>query len=191
VRLGGHGRLTGPSRQLLQAAGIDRRSVGDISELGICREVAYRVTQRGSVRVGAVLAVVEELLAEEANYGFVVDFLENAQNLVSHRIQTLCSEEEISARLGPRCAVCWSTLADFWASVAAWCPQAGIALESSEEVKSVQNEKLRRLLWTANRSLPDGSMLGLAEAVLYEKAGETPIPGYSHIATAMTIAGQG
>lgn len=170
---------------------MGRRSVGDISELGICRELAYRVAHRDSARAGAVLAVAEELLAEEANYALVVDFLENVQNLVSHGIQALCSEEEISARLGPRSAVCWSALADFWASVAAWCPRAGIALESSERIVSVQNETLRRLLWTASRGLPDGSMLGLAEAVLYEKAGGVPIPGYSHIATAMTIAGQG
>jgi len=34
-------------------------------------------------------------------------------------------------------------------------------------------------------------MLGLAEAVLYEKAGGAPVPGYGHIAPAMKIAGQG
>jgi hypothetical protein len=34
-----------------------------------------------------VLALVEELLAKEANYGFVVDFLENVQNLVSRLIK--------------------------------------------------------------------------------------------------------
>jgi hypothetical protein len=79
--------------------------------------------------VGAVLAAAEELLADEANYGFVVAILEDIQNLVSHRIETLCSAGEITAQLGPRCAVCWSTLADFWASVPTWCSQAGIALE--------------------------------------------------------------
>lgn len=191
MRLPWRDRLTGRSQRLLQAAGIDRRSVRDITELGICRDVAYRVTQRGSGRIGAVLAAAEELLAEEANYGFVVAFLEDVQNLVSHRIETLCSAGEIAARLGPRCAVCWSALADFWASVAAWCSQAGVALKSSEEIVSVQNDELRALLWTANRTLSDGSMLGLATALLFEKAGGAPIPGYSHIAAAMKIAGQG
>lgn len=191
MRLPWRGRLTGRSQRLLQTAGIARRSVRDIAELGICRDVAYRVTQRGSGRMGAVLSAAEELLAEEANYGFVVAFLEDVQNLVSHRIETLCSAGEITARLGPRSAVCWSTLADFWASVAAWCSQAGIALEPSEKIVSVQNDELRALLWTASRTLPDGSMLGLATAVLYEKAGGAPIPGYSHIAAAMKIAGQG
>jgi hypothetical protein len=55
---------------------------------------------------------------------------------------------------------------------------------------SVQNDELRALLWTVSRTLPDGSMLGLAEAVLYEKAGGAPIPEYSHIAAAMKTAGQ-
>jgi hypothetical protein len=192
VRLGGRrNQLSGPSCRMLQAAGIDRRTVGDIAELSICREVAYRVTHRGNDRLEAVLAAAEELLSEEANYDFVVAFLEDVQNLVSHRIKTLCSAGEITARLGPQCAACWSALADFWASVAEWCSQAGIALKSSEKIVSVQNDQLRQLVWTASRTLPDGSMLGLAEAVLYEKAGGAPIPGYGHIAAAMMIAGQG
>jgi hypothetical protein len=174
---------------LLKAAGIDRRSVGDSSELGICRDVAYQVTHRGGGQLAAVLHAAELLLADEANYDFVVAFLEDVQNFVSHRIQTVCSAEEITSQLGPRCLVCWSTLANFWASVAAWCSRTGVALESRERILSVQNEELRRLLWPANRSLSDGSVLGLAEAVLYEKAGGTPIPGYSHIATAMNVAG--
>lgn len=189
MRPGGRGRLTEPSQRLLQAAGISRRSAGDNSERGICRYVAYRVTHRGSAHLGPVLAAAERLLSEEANYDFVVAFLEDVQNLVSHHIETLCTTEEITVRLGPRCAVCWSTLADFWASVAAWCSQAGTALESSEKIISVQNVELRQLLWAANRTFPDGSMLGLAEAVLYEKTGGAPIPGYSHIAAAMKIAG--
>jgi len=174
----------------LLAAGLDRRSVSDITEFGVCREVAYRVTQRDSADPGPVLAVAEELLADEANYGFVMAFLEDVQNLVSHRIETLCAPVEITARLGPRCAVCWSTLAEFWASVAAWCCEAGISLESSEKIVSAQNEQLRALLWTANRTLPTGAKLGLANAVLYEKAGGAPIPSYSHIAVARKITGQ-
>jgi len=176
---------------MLQAAGIDRRTVGDVAELSICREVAYCVTHRGTDRLEAVLAAAEELLSEEANYDFVVAFLEDVQNLVSHRFEALCSAGDITARLGPRCAACWSALAEFWASVADWCPGAGIELESSEKIAAILNDKLRQLVWTATRTLPDGSMLGLPEAVLYEKAGGVPIPGYDHIAKAMKIAGQG
>jgi hypothetical protein len=169
---------------------MDRRSVRDYAELSICRTVAYGVTQRSNGRIGVVLSAAEELLAEEANYDFIVAFLEDVQNLVSHGIGTLCSAEEISARLGPRCAVVWATLADFWASAAAWCSQAAIPQESGEKIVPVQNEELQALVWTAYRTLPDGSMLGLAEAVLYEKAGGATIPGYSHIAAATKITGQ-
>ena len=190
MRLPGHEGLTHRSRRLVQAAGIDRRSVRDIAELTICRNVAYQVSQRGNGRLLGVLSAAEELLAEEANYDFVVAFLEDVQNLVSHRIETLCSAGEITAQLGPRCAAGWSTLTDFWASVAAWCYREGIALEPSEKIVPIQNEELRALLWTAHRTVPDGSMLGLAEAVLYEKAGGPPLPGYSHIAAAAKIAGQ-
>ena len=81
ARLPWRDRLTRRSQRLLQAAGIDPRSLRDIAEPDICRYVAYRVTQRGGGRVGAVLAAAEELLADEANYGFVIAFLEDVQNL--------------------------------------------------------------------------------------------------------------
>jgi len=179
------------SQRLLLAAGIDRRSAGDSTEVGVCRDVAYRVGHRDSANLGPVLAVAEELLGDEAHYGFVMAFLEDLQNLVSHRIETLRGPVDITRRLGPRCAVCWSTLAEFWASVAGWCSQAGISLESSQKMLAVHNEELRALLWTASRSLPSGETVDLAHVVLYEKAGGAPIPGYSHIATAMKITGQG
>jgi hypothetical protein len=191
VRVPWRSRAAGRSQRLLLAAGIDRRPGGDITEFGVCRDVAYRVGQRGSANLGPVLAVAEELLGDEAHYGFVMAFLEDLQNLVSHRIETLCGPVDINRRLGPRCAVCWSTLAEFWASVAGWCSQAGISLKSSQEMLAVHNEELRSLLWTANRSLPSGERLDLAHVVLYEKAGGAPIPGYSHIAIAMKITGQG
>ncbi len=180
-----------PSQRLLRAAGIDPKSAREATESDTCRDVAYRMAQRGSGTVAAILAAAEELLADEANYDVVMEFLEDVQNLVSHPIETLCSPQEITARLGPRCAVCWTTLADFWASVAAWCSQVGRPLESSEKILSVDHEELKALLWTANRTLPTGAKVGLVEAVLYEKAGGEPIPGYSHIAAALKITGQG
>jgi hypothetical protein len=42
----------------------------------------------------------------------------------------------------------------------------------------------------ANRTLADGSVLGLADAVLNEKAGRASLPRYSHIAAATNIARQ-
>jgi len=100
------------------------------------------------------------------------------------------SSEEVAALLGPRCRVCWRTLNDFWAAVAAWCVEALPPLESSEQILSVQNEELRALLWTGNRTLPDGTKLGLAEAVRYEQAVGVSIPGFSHVAAAFKTAGQ-
>jgi hypothetical protein len=184
-------RPAGRSQRLLLAAGSGRRPAGDLTEVGVCRNVAYRVGQRDSASLGPVLAVAEELLGDEAHYGFVMAFLEDLQNLVSHRVETVCGPVDITRRLGPRCAVCWSTLAEFWASVAFWCAQTGIALESSQQMLAVGNEELRSLLWTASRSLPSGETLDLAHVVLYEKAGGAPIPGYGHIAVALKITGQG
>lgn len=99
--------------------------------------------------------------------------------------------EDVTALLRSRCAVCWAaTLEDFWASVLTWCAQERVTLEAGEEIRSVQNEQLRALLWTANRSPPTVNRLELAEAVRYEKAGGAPIPEYSHIATALRSIGQ-
>jgi len=191
VRVPWRSRPAGRSQRFLLAAAIDRRPAGDITEFGVCRDVAYRVGQRDSASLGPVLAVAEELLGDEAHYGFVMAFLEDLQNLVSHRIETLRGPVDITMRLGPRCAVCWSALAEFWASAAGWCSRAGISLESSRKMLAVHNEELRSLLWTASRSLPSGQTLDLAHVVLYEKAGGAPIPGYSHIAIALKITGQG
>jgi hypothetical protein len=173
----------------MQAAGVDPKAAGDISDLAICQDVAYRIMQREYGNAAPVFAVVEELLADEDNYDFVISFLEDVQNLVSHHLSTLCEPGDIAPWLGQRCAVCWATLARFWDSVAAWCSQTGLTLEPSDELLSVQNEKLRALLWTANRTLPTGAMVGLAQAVLYEKAGGAPITGYSHITAAIKRIG--
>lgn len=100
------------------------------------------------------------------------------------------SPAEVATLLGPRCTVCWTTLAEFWTAVANWCAQALLPLESSEKILSVQNEELQALLWTGNRTLPTGAKLGLAQAVLYEKAMGMPIPGFSHIAIALSSTGR-
>ena len=183
-------RPAGRSRRLLDAAGIGPGSTDDGNDQVVGREVAYRVAQRNSGAITEVLAIVEELLGDEANYEFVVSLMENVQSLVSHGQKAFWSEEEVTALLGPRSAVCWSSLADFWTAVATWCVRTGLSLESSEPLLSVQDEQLRTLLWTANRTLSTGEKLGLAHAVRYERAGETPIPGYSHIAVALRATGQ-
>ncbi|WP_328584483.1 hypothetical protein [Streptomyces sp. NBC_00370] len=64
-------------------------------------------------------------------------------------------------------------------------------MESSAALHSIQNEQLRMLLWTANRTLSTGDKLGIADAVRYENAGGAPVPGYSHITVALRSTGQG
>ncbi|HEX6356625.1 hypothetical protein [Actinophytocola sp.] len=133
---------------------------------------------------------MEEMLADEAAYEFVMTFLEQVQNLVSHRLELFLGPEDVERLLGPRSAVGWKTLAEFWAAVAAWCADNRPPLESSEEILSVRNEQLRAMLWTGNRTLPTGAKLGLADAVRYEKATGAGIPGFSHIAAALRAMGQ-
>ncbi|MFB9909069.1 hypothetical protein [Allokutzneria oryzae] len=134
---------------------------------------------------------MEELLADEAAHDFAMTFLEQVQNLTSHRLKTFLGPDEVTGLLGPRSAVWWRVLDEFWAAVAAWCADNQPPLESSEEILSVQNEQLRAMLWTTNRTLPTGAKLGLAAAVRYEKATGAGFPGFSHIAVALRSTGQG
>jgi hypothetical protein len=189
VRFPRRGRPARPAERLMQGAGVDPKATGNISDLAMCRDVAYRITQRTYRNAGTVMGVAEELLADEDNYDLVISFLEDVQNLLSHDLAALCAPGDITPWLGQRCAVCWTTLATFWDSVAAWCSETRVALRPNDELLSLQNEKLRALLWTGNRTLPTGAVVGLAEAVLYEKAGGAPIPGYSHIAAAIKSIG--
>jgi hypothetical protein len=76
VRVPWRRRPQGPSQQLLRAAGIDPESVSGVTGPDICRDVAYRMAQRGSGTVASVLAAAEELLADEANYDVMVEFLD-------------------------------------------------------------------------------------------------------------------
>lgn len=183
-------RLTPPAARLLGAAGVDPKSVSEATDVAICQRVALQVARRDAGDAEATLSVAEELLADQANYEFVMTFLEQLQNLVSHRLEMFVSPAEVATLLGPRCTVCWTTLAEFWAAVASWCAQALPPLESSETILSVQNEELQALLWTGNRTLPTGAKLGLAQAVMYEKAMGVRIPGFSHIAVALRSTGR-
>ncbi|MFI6435687.1 hypothetical protein [Streptomyces sp. NPDC050759] len=183
-------RPAGRSRRLLDAAGIGPASTDDGNDQVVGREVAYRVAQRDSGAITEVLAIVEELLEDEANYEFVVSLLENIQNLVSHGLDMFWSPDEVYALLGARSAVCWNTLTGFWTAVADWCARTGLSLEPAEPLLTIQNEQLKVLLWTGNRTLSTGEKLGLAQAVRYEKANGASIPNYSHIAVALRSTGQ-
>jgi hypothetical protein len=180
------GRRPPPGARLVRAAGIDRRSVGQATDFELAREVAFRVMRPGSGAVVPTLSVAEELLSDESAYEFVVTFLEQVQNLVSHRMPAFLSAEEVVKSLGPKCAMCWTALTDFWAAVERWCVDNRLPLKSSEEILAVENVRLQALLWTGNRTLSAGAKLGLADALKYEKAGGAGLPGFSHIAAALS-----
>lgn len=179
------GRRLSPGARLAKAAGVDPRSVGPATDDELAREVAFRLVRPGSTTLVATLSVAEELLSDESGYEFVMTFLEQVQNLVSHRLPAFLPAEEVVRSLGPRCTTCWTTLADFWAAVERWCGDNDLPLKPSAEILGVGNTRLQALLWTGNRTLPSGDRLGLAEAVRYEKAVGAGLPGFSHVAVAL------
>ncbi|MBO1337947.1 hypothetical protein [Streptomyces sp. VRA16 Mangrove soil] len=179
------------ARQLLVAAGLNPKAVGGITDFAACRTAAFHAAHRDADTLPEVLALAETLLSDEADYEFVVGLLENIQNLTSHGLPQFRTRDEVEALLAPRSAVCWNSLTEFWTSVADWCADNGLEPGRSEELLSVQDEQLRALLWTTNRTLPTGGKLGLAHAVHHEKAGEPAVPGYSHIAAALRSTGRG
>lgn len=191
MRISWRRRPAGRSRRLLDVAGIKPGSVDATDDLDVCRQVAFLTARRDHGATTEVLAIVEELLGDETDYEFVVTVLGNLQNLVSHGLDTFRPTDEIRPLLGPRTAICWDTLTDFWSAVADWRVSTGVPMESSAALHSIQNEQLRMLLWTANRTLSTGDKLGIADAVRYENAGGAPVPGYSHITVALRSTGQG
>ncbi|GAA2746435.1 hypothetical protein [Kitasatospora cinereorecta] len=184
-------RPGGRSRRLLELAGVKPGQVDDGDDLDVCRQVAFRAAQRNCGATAEILAVIEELLKDEAAYEFVVTLLENLQNLVTHGLDDFRSPDEIRLLLGPRGAICWDTVAGFWASVADWKAGTDTPLRPAATLLGIQNENLQVLLWTANRTLATGEKVGIADAVRYEMAVGSPIPGFSHVAVALRIAEQG
>ncbi|MFD5466372.1 hypothetical protein ACFWIQ_26600 [Kitasatospora sp. NPDC127059] len=188
MRLPWRRRPVGRSQRLLDLAGVKPGAVDGTDDLEVCRQVAFRAARRDHGATAEILAAVEDLLADEAEYKFVVAFLEDLQNLASHGLDTFRPLDGMRPMLGPRSAVCWDTVTDFWSAVADWRAGTGVPLESSDRILGVENEQLRMLLWTTNRTLAGGEKLGLADVVRYEKAVGSPIPGYSHIEVALRIA---
>ncbi|MCX2947998.1 hypothetical protein [Lentzea sp. NEAU-D7] len=179
------GRWTAP-RRLAESAGFKWRHVREMSELTIATlaacSAAHRVAPADVPQSVAMAA--EELLHEEAAYELVVALIENLQNLSSHGLEQLRTPDEITAVLGPRSLVVWNAVDEFWTAVARWRRATGEPLPSNEDVLSVEDEGLRANLWTSIRSLDDGTRVGLSEAVLFEKAGGAPIPGYRELMAA-------
>lgn len=182
---GGRRRPVSPVRRLTEAAGLKWTSEAGAADFGAGLTVAYRASSRSADVTASVAAVAEELAADEANHELVVGLLENLQNLASHGREEFRSPEEIVALLGPRCTEYWNVVAVFWEAVAEWRAASPAPMKSAEEILAVQNEQLRLLLWTGNRSLPAGTCVGVADAVRYEKSGGDAIPGYDHVMAAV------
>jgi hypothetical protein len=165
-------------------------SLDDINDVAVCREVAFRAARRDFGATDEVLQAAEELLRNEADYEFVLSFLEDLQNLVSHGLDVLRSAGEVQAHLGTRSEVCWDTLTNFWTEVADWCARTGLPSEPVAPLLAIQNEQLKTLLWTGNRTHAGTEKIGLAHAVRYERSGGPAIPGYSHVTAALRATGQ-
>jgi hypothetical protein len=176
------------AEQLSAAAGLPDRSADGLAHTAVAQAAAFRAGHREAGTAEAALAVVEELIIADANYDLVLAFVEDLQNLASHGLDGFLTAEEVVPLLGPRAAVCWTTVGDFWERVRVWSLANLPPLEPIAPILAVQNEDLRTMLWTSNRSLPDGEKLGLAHAVRYEKAGGDPLPGYDRITAAMNMS---
>ncbi|MFB9184764.1 hypothetical protein ACFFX1_42145 [Dactylosporangium sucinum] len=141
-------------------------------------EIAADVLRRPGKQAAAVLAVVEELCADEPKVA--MSFLEDLQNIASHGAGELLTAEELLPLRGPRTVEAWETVDRFWAKVVAWCDETGVTLESSDSLRRVEDPRLLAILRGTYRSLPDGRRVGLTDVLHFEKVvGEgMPVVGF-------------
>ncbi|MDX3660640.1 hypothetical protein PV646_25330 [Streptomyces sp. ID05-26A] len=176
------GRRTAPQR-LAESAGLSWKHIDDQGELNVAKMAACAAADGAMPDdvLPMVGKVAEKLAAEEANHGLVVALVENLQNLSSHGLEQLRTADEVLAVLGPRCLVVWEAVEKFWSAVAEWCRGTGEPLKSGADLHAIENQQLRSIMWPSNRSLDDDTRIGLADAIRYEKAGGSPIPGYREL----------
>ncbi|WP_327001990.1 hypothetical protein OHA72_43750 [Dactylosporangium sp. NBC_01737] len=168
-------RALPPAERLMAAAGLPTGG-GAVPMMDLVMEVA----PRRNARITAVLAVVEDLLAQPGDAQIVaLKFIENLQNAASHGTDGLLTVEELLPMCGPRTVEGWETANRFWAAVVAWCDANGQQLETSASLDVVQHQGLRSLLWPTTRRLPDGRRVDLSHVLLYEKATGTPITAFT------------
>jgi hypothetical protein len=164
--------------RLLKAAGIVRRGGPDPrDEHEVCRFVAYRAARVDDERLEAVLGLTEELLADGDNYEFVLDLVENLQNVVSHGLPGYRTPDSVESLLGARSRACWSLLDGYWTTVATWRETVEPQLHPAADMLVIQNPALQAIRWTSERSLPTGRRIGLPDVIRYQKAGGESFPG--------------
>jgi len=165
-----------PVVRLMASAGLP--TAGGQLPMG---DIAMEVVRPRGGRVAAVLAVVEDLLAEEGDASTVgLSFLESLQNVASHGVEGMLTTQELLPLRGPRTVAGWDVVDRFWADVVAWCDESGVELEPSESLRTVENPRLRSILLPSCRSLADGRRVDLADVVLYEKAVGVQMGGSGH-----------
>lgn len=168
---------------MAESAGFTWKQLGDPSLHEVATMTAYVAASRAMPAdvLPMVAAVAEKLAAAEVNHELVADFVENIQNATSHGLPQLHDQDSVLGLLGPRCRKYWDAADTFWTAVAEWRVGTGEPLQASADLFQIENEQLRATMWTSARSLGDGTRVGLADAVRFEKAGGEPIPGYREL----------
>lgn len=173
-------RQRAPVERLMAAIGLPTAG----GELPV-RTIVMEVATRSQARAGAALAVVEDLLGmRDDAVQVALDFLEDLQNVASHRLEGLITAELLLPLRGPRTVTAWQSVDRFWSDVAAWCDQNDIELKSSASLHTIENSQLRLHMWSSYRSLPDHRRVGLAHAIRYEKATGNALTVDRHAPTA-------
>ncbi|MFD4669508.1 hypothetical protein ACFWNN_07200 [Lentzea sp. NPDC058450] len=169
--------LRSAAHKLVDASGFGWKHLEDRSESSAAMVTAYVAAQRSAPDdvLPTVARVAEKLLADDAHRPLVAELVEDFQNLASHGLEQIRTAQEIRMALGPRTLDVWDEVERFWTDVARWRRGTGEPMRHNADVLSVENEALRTQLWTSNRSLGDGTRVGLPEAVLFEKTGGEPI----------------
>ncbi|MEU8004412.1 hypothetical protein AB0B66_24920 [Catellatospora sp. NPDC049111] len=155
-----------PVLRLMAAAGLPTAG-GEIKMPAIAMEVA----RRDGNRAAACLRVVEDLLAEQGDGPHTaLKFLEALQNTTSHGVPELLTAEELLPLRGPLTVAGWAQVERFWNAVIVWCEQNDVDLHKSAPFRTVENQRLRSIVWPSGRTLADGRVVTIAQVVLYEKA---------------------
>src|SRR4051812_21082802 len=96
-------RPSSPVTRLMAAAGLPTAG-GEMAVPAVVMEIAGR----GRARAAATLDVAEDLLGEPGDATDVaLDFIEDLQNVASHRVDGLLTAEELVPLRGPRTVAAW------------------------------------------------------------------------------------
>lgn len=168
---------------LIQAC-VGLRASDDSSNLDAMRDIAYFVigqlaAHRGET-VRSLSGEIERCLRDgdhEVLELVVVGLLEDLGNISSHEDVSVGSEE-VRVVLGPLARASWDRLDRYWRAVADsrdqirdYVRSSGHARSSgltSEQLRSVKNGALRRLVYADHRLASDGQLSDVADAAVFD-----------------------